>query len=383
MSKNREKIKVLHVIESLACGGAERMLVTTLANLNKEKFHNSVAYLYDNTYFLADIEKLGINVYPIHIKNAYHALPALSRISGIIKKEDVDIVHTNLFGADIYGRIAGKLANARCVVTTLHNLVYESRDSFRNSLFFHRRRILDAITGRLFNKAFIAVSDAVKNSAQRTLGFKNVNLIYNSIDMNVFSPLSDEEKRKVREALSLKQDTFVIVTAGRLDAQKGHIFLLEALSDPRLKVADIKLLILGEGCLEKELKDLAENLGIREKVMFMGYRKDARNVVGCADAFILPTISEGFGLSLLEAMALKVPCIASRTGGVSEIIESGIDGLLVDPAQADLLAGAISELLSDPVRRRSIALNSYNKIAENFDIKKNVKMLEELYEGCL
>ena len=194
MQNDRKKIKILHVIESLACGGAERMLITTLSHLDKEKFHNSVLYLYDDSYFLPELKELDIDVYPIRMASAYRPLAALRGISGVIRKENIDIVHTNLFGADVYGRIAGRLANARCIVTTLHNLVYESTAGFRNSFFFERRKILDQLTGRLFNKAFVAVSGAVKASAEETLGFKNVNLIYNSIDLDMFNPLSREER---------------------------------------------------------------------------------------------------------------------------------------------------------------------------------------------
>ncbi len=383
MQNNHTKIKILHVIESLACGGAERMLVTAFSHLNKEKFYNVVLYLYDDSYFLPEIEKLNINVYPIHLKNIYHPLTALRGISKVIKKEKIDIIHTNLFGADIYGRIAGKLSNTKCIITTLHNLAYESAANFRNRFFFKRRSILDGLTGRLFNKAFIAVSNAVKKSAEESLGFKNVNLIYNSIDLNMFSPLSPDEKKDARKTLGLKQDTIVIVTAGRLDSQKGHTFLLEALSDPKIKGKDVVLLLLGHGCLEGHLKGVVEARGIQDRVIFLGYRREVREIVGCADIFVLPAISEGFGLSLLEAMALKVPCIASCIGGIGEIIENGKTGLLVNPGCVDSLSDAILKLINDSSMRENMALNGYSRVINDFDIKKNVKLLENLYESCL
>jgi len=383
MQNNRTKIKILHIIESLACGGAERMLVTELSHLNKEKFYNVVLYLYDDPYFLPEIEKLDVGVYPVHLKNIYQPLAALRGISKVIKEERIDIVHTNLFGADIYGRIAGRLSNVKCTVTTLHNLAYESTESFRNNFFFQRRKVLDRLTGRLFNDAFVAVSGAVKRSAEELLGFRNVNLIYNSIDMEMFRPLAIEEKKHMREALGVKQDVVIIATAGRLDSQKGHIFLFDALTDPKVKESNIVLLVLGQGPSEAYLKSAAEARGIQDKVIFLGHRKDVREIVGCADIFVLPTLSEGFGLALLEAMALKVPCIASRTGGISEIIEDGKDGLLVDPGRSDLLAHAILELAEDPAKRDYLASNGCDEIVNNFDIRKNIKLLENLYKDCL
>ncbi|MDD5136951.1 MAG: glycosyltransferase [Candidatus Omnitrophica bacterium] len=376
------KVNILHIIENLACGGAERMLITTLSHMDRERFHNTVVYLYDDSYFLTEIRDLKIDVYPVRLKNIYQPLAALRGISSIIKKEKIDIVHTNLFGADIYGRIAGKLSNAS-VVSTLHNMAYESAASFRNGLFLKRRKILDGITGRLCNKAFIAVSDAVRRSAEASLGFKNVSLIYNSIDPDAFTPVTNEEKKYMRKTLGVAEDAIVIATAGRLDSQKGHAFLLEALSDPGVKKTGAVLLILGSGSLEGQLKDIVGSRGLRDRVVFLGYRKDIRGIVGCADMFVLPTISEGFGLSLLEAMALKVPCIASRTGGISEIIENGRSGLLVKAGCADSIARAILEFTGNPALRREMALGGYNKVMKDFDIRNNVKILERLYEDCL
>ena len=379
--QNKNTINILHLIESLACGGAERMLITTLAHLDREKFHSAVAYLYEDSYFLPEIEKLGIDIYPLRVKNIYRPAAALSGISHALKREKADIVHTNLFGADIYGRIAGKLAGVKCIVTTLHNLAYEAPGSFRNNFLFQRRRILDGLTGRLCNDAFVAVSGAVKRSSEELLGFKNVNLIHNSIDTGMLRPLSPEEKKDARKALGLKQDGVIIATAGRLDDQKGHMFLLEALADPKIKDSNVMLLVLGQGSSEARLKSAAETRGIEDRVIFLGYRKEVRQMIGCADIFVLPTLSEGFGLVLLEAMALKVPCIASRTGGISEIIEDGKDGLLVDPGVSVPLARAILELAGDPDGRDRIASNGYDKVVNDFDIRKNIKLLENLYEG--
>ena len=374
------KIKVLHVIESLACGGAERMLITTLAHLDREKFHNVVIYLYKDSYFLPEIEAIGVDAYSANLKNVYHPLAALRSIYGVIKKEKIDIVHTNLFGADIYGRISAKLANVKSVITTIHNLAYNSPENFRSGFFFKRRKILDALTGRLCNKSFIAVSNAVKKSAEESLGFKNIKLIYNSVDLKKFSPLLPGEKKSARESLGLKENTVVIVTTGRLDPQKGHAFLLEALNAPGIKNENVALLLLGCGVLEDNLKDIIKTRGLEDKVIFLGRKKEVRQIVGCADIFVLPTISEGFGLSLLEAMALKVPCVASRTGGINEIIEDGRDGLLAEPGCADSIAQALVKLIGDPGKRRGIALSGYDKVVNNFDIEKNVKMLEKTYE---
>lgn len=383
MQNNRPKIKILHIIESLTCGGAEKMLLTYLKHLNRERFDSSVFYLYKDGSLLPEVEKMGIKAYSGDMDGMAHPFSALSRISDMTKREGIDIIHTNLFGADIYGRIAGKVLNSKRVVTTLHNIAYESAGTFRNRFFFERRRLLDALTGRLFNDSFIAVSNSVKESAEKFLGFKNIKIIYNSVDVGVFKPLSDMEIETSRKAAGIREKSFHIVIVGRLDAYKGHAYLLEALAKKELRDRDFILSIAGSGAREQELRSRAERLGISGKVLFLGFRNDINNIVGCADLFVLPSVSEGFPMSLLEAMALKVPCVASRVGGIGEIVENRKTGLLVDPGSADSLANAVSELMDDQSARENIAINGHNRVINDFDVNRNVKLLENLYENCL
>jgi len=379
MSNLNTKIKILHLIESLACGGAERMLIGHLSYLNRDKFYNVVSYLYDEEYFLPEILKMGIKAYPIHLKNIYQPFRAMKSLISIIKKEKIDIVHTHLFGASIYGRIAGKLANARGILTTIHNPDYELQFVFRNRLFFERRRLLDRFTGNFLNNTFIAVSKAVKETVEKSLGFKNIVVIYNSIDVEELKPLNEEERIYVKSNLGIKKNSAVIVIVGRLEEQKGHIFLLEALSQVELKNKDLTLFVLGQGPLEGSLKKIVKYFNIQDKVIFLGNRKDIRQIVGCADMFVLPSIFEGFGIVLLEGMALKIPCIASDVGGVSEIITNNENGLLVKPASSKALAEAILALMDNPVKRREFAENGYKKVVEDFNIKNNIKLLENVY----
>ncbi len=369
----KNKTRILHIIESLGCGGAERALLTNLTYLNKDKFYNAVAYLYNDGFFLPDLKEIGVKAYPLSLKNIYHPFAAINRIIKIIKNEKIDIVHTNLFGADIYGRIAAKLAGVPYVVTTLHNLGYEQ------SSVFDKRKIADNIARRFCDSRFIAVSETVKKSAERNLKIKNIRVIYNSIDINAFSPLEEQERIDIRNRLGIKKDVCVLTDVGRLDFDKGHNFLLKALTLGELKNKNFVLLLAGNGPAEAEFRDLCVELGIQEKVIFLGRRNDIRDIIGCSDLFILPTINEGFGIVILEAMALKIPCIASDIDGVREIIENGKDGILVKPASSELLSGAIFDLMNNPIKRTNIIEAGYAKIKEKYDIKNKVNLLEDVY----
>ncbi|MFH1478583.1 MAG: glycosyltransferase [Candidatus Omnitrophota bacterium] len=374
------KINILHAIEGLGVGGAERLLTTNLSYLNKDRFNNIVTYLNNEDYFLRDLARFQIKVYPIHVKNIYSPIKVIKRLLNIIRKEKIDIIHTHLFSTNIYGRIAGGIARRPHIVTTLHGLDYEPYSIFRSRFFFERRRLLDSFTGRLFNDSFIAVSSAVKKSAEGILGFKNIGVVHNSIDLDRFKALTEKERLDTRQRLSLSKDDIVLVTVGRLDIQKGHTFLIRALKESKLENKNIKLLIVGKGILENELKSEVKSLKLEKNIIFLKDRDDIREVVGCSDIFILPSIySEGFGIVLLEAMALKIPCIASDIDGIKEIITNEKEGVLVKPSSCRALSDAIADLIENPFKKSDIAESGYLKVKRDFDIRQQIRQLEEIY----
>jgi len=368
----KDKIRILHIIESLGPGGAERALLTNLTYLDKDKFYNVAVYLYNDEFFLSDLKEIGVKAYSLNLKNIYQPFTAINRIVKIIKSEKIDIVHTNLFGADIYGRIAANLAGAPHVITTLHNLGY------KRSSVFNKRKILDIVTSRLSGCSFIAVSNAVKRSTEQQVGIKGIKVICNSIDIDKFAPLDEKERISIRNRLGIKKDTYLLTDVGRLDFDKGHNLLLEALASEKLKSNDFMLLLIGDGPAEKNLKDLCMKLGIQEKVKFLGRRKDIRDIVGCSDLFILPAINEGFGIVILEAMALKIPCVASDIDGIKEIIDNDVNGILAQPAPS-ALSDAISRVIKDENKKTKITNSAYIKVTNNFNVKGNIKKLEDIY----
>jgi len=371
-----DKIRILHIIESLGSGGAERVLLTNLTYLDKDRFYNVVAYLYNDEFFLSDLKEIGVKTYSLNLKNIYQPFAAINRIIKIIKSEKIDIVHTNLFGADIYGRIAAKLTGVSHVITTLHNLGY------RRSFVFNKRKILDIITSKLSGCNFIAVSNAVKKSTEQQLGIRDIKIIYNSIDIDKFVPLGEKERAGIRSILDIKKDTYLLTDVGRLDFDKGHELLLKALALEKSKSNDFVLLLIGDGPAEQNLKDLCIKLGIQEKVKFLGRRKDIRDIVGCSDLFILPTINEGFGIVILEAMALKIPCVASNIDGIKEIIDNDVNGILAQPTPV-ALSEAISSVVKDKNKKTEITDNAYIKVTSKFNIRGNIKKLEDIYIGLL
>ncbi len=376
-------INILHIIESLGPGGAERLMTSTLRYLDRDRFRSVIAYLYDEDHFSDDLLGMSFNVYKLHAKNIYQAPKIIKSLLKIIRDEKIDMIHTHLFGASIYGRLSGWLSRVSSIVTTLHNPDYSPYFTFRNKFSFERRRFLDRLSGNLFNDSFIAVSEAVKESAERFLGFKDIKVMYNSIDPDEFEPLSDKERSEERKRLGIPDGCIALVIVGRLDPQKGHTFLFRALNDDRLKGRDIKLFVAGKGQLENELRREVEALGLQDKIVFLGSTKDVRGTIGCCDIFILPSVYEGFGIALLEAMALKIPCIASYVDGVKEIVVDKKEGLLVEPCSPQSITEAIVHLIENPDKRSNMVEAGYSKVIKDFNIKKQVRLLEDVYSHVL
>ena len=214
----------------------------------------------------------------------------------------------------------------------------------------------------------MAASSAIKKYFKE-IGCKNIEVIPNGIDLRRFENL----ERK-------PHDGFVVMAVARLEKVKGLQYLIEAIG--KLKIVNCKLLVIGDGSERKNLENLTREFGLGEKVKFLGEIQNERipEYLTQADCFVLPSLKEGFGIAVLEAMAAGIPVVASKVGGILDIIEDGKTGLLVEPGNAEAIAGAIQEVYSS--RRFTRAdLEKYNwqnitervyKIYENIISRGNI-----------
>jgi glycosyltransferase involved in cell wall biosynthesis len=165
---------------------------------------------------------------------------------------------------------------------------------------------------------------------------------------------------------------------------KGHVFLLRAIRQLRESgVKDLTCLIIGEGRLEAELKDYAKAAGIEQNVRFLGYRRDIPDLLGLMDMVVMPSLRESFGIVALEAMAMKVPVVASRIGGLEEVVEHEKTGLLVPPGDAAALAEAIRGLADNPEKRRNMGKAGRQRVEQSFGLDSTVQRVEDLYMELL
>jgi glycosyltransferase involved in cell wall biosynthesis len=367
---DRPPLRVAHVIETLGVGGAERLVPDVVRRLDRQRFHSRVFPLDAPLDLQGEIESEGTVVDPVLAPPRRQPLACLRRLTRKLRRFGPGLVHTHLYYGNVMGRIAARLAGGAPVVTTLHNPDYTFEA--RPTLFFRGRKLLDRATGSR-NAAMIAVSRAVAEDFRRHMGWEHIRVVPNGVDLEAFAPDGDDRAAAEWPAAGLR-----LLSVGRLHPQKGHRVLLDAMAGARQAGAQLSLLVAGEGAERTALEAQVSALGLQGHVRFAG-RRDVRPLLAAADVFVFPSLYEAVGIALLEAMACARPVVASRTGGIPDVVEDGVSGMLTTPGDALGLARALAALERDPERRRTLGKAARAR-AEAFDIRTTVQSLEALYE---
>jgi glycosyltransferase involved in cell wall biosynthesis len=359
------KIRILHLITELEPAGAENLLLSLVRNFDKKKFYIVVSYIYGQGTLACEIERAGIKVVDLSRKGKIDPL-LLLRLFLLIRKEKIEIIHTHLVHASIAGRIAGKLAGAKSIITTRHYAYYDKVTSLIN--WIERKTAV-------FNDLFIVISNAVKEYMVIKEKYKpeRITVIYNAVDLCLFD---SQDQSPIP-----KNSDFLIASVGRLHPSKGYDTLLKSMPLVISEFPSAKLVIIGNGIQKEYLQRLCSDLGISEHVIFLGRKTPAevidflRNI----DLFVLSSKWEGFGLVLIEAMALGKPVVATNVGGISEIVENGTTGFLVPPAQPKELSTKIIQLLRDRPIAKRMGVMGRKKVELKFSIKTMIDKLNLLY----
>lgn len=374
-------IRILHVIPTLGRGGAERQLVSLVTNASAEE--HIVCYLREPSDFAEELRGNGHVVVPLKAAGGAKWLKGAAKLSRLLKLYQPDIVQTWLLDASISARLSQILGPRVPLVTALQNPDYEP-ETIRTAnwplLKTSNLLRLDRITARWTTPRFVACSNFVKRSAQQHLRIPEsaLEVIYNSVDPETLRCQPGEPQR-LRESLAIPPDAVVFLNVGRLDPQKGQEYLLRAFQKVAAAAPNAFLVIAGEGPLREPLTALVGELGVTDKVRFMGRRPDVGAVLEMADVFVFPSLFEGLGLALVEAMFKKLPCIVSRIDVLLEVIADRESGLAVAPGSVDELADAMIKLHADPALREVFGSRGEQIAAARFHQKVTVPQWENLY----
>ena len=369
--RRSHRFRVLYLIWSLDLGGAEQVVVDLVKGLSKQDFKPIVCCLSEKGRNASLVEREGVKVFALHKRPKFDPF-LISKLTRLIRNERIDLIHTHLFTANLWGRIAAKLTGVP-VVSSEHGM-----DHWRKRFHLALDSWLTPV-----NKRVIFVSDAVKRfymNRNHSLNGKS-KVIYNGINTLEFQQSFDKET--VKESLGLLKTEQVIGTVGRLVPEKAHVDFMEAIQMLKEERKDIMGLIIGEGELLDKLKKQAEKDHLQKHILFAGFRSDLPKVYQAMDVFVLCSLREGLPLTALEAMAAGVPVVATAVGGIPEVITDGRDGLLVPPSDSQALAKAISRILSDQELRESLVQNAKQKVHDYFSVEKMVYDHEKLYAEVL
>ena len=347
-------------------GGGQISLLELLANIDKTKFLPLVIVSKEGK-LKKEIKKLGAECRVIPMPslrwlNPFHFLAGIWRIFIYTSKKKVKLIHSNTSRATLY---AGPVAKILGIPLVWHVRIP------------HPDNLLDRILVP-FCSRIVAVSRCVKRRFGEFKKIK-VKIVYNGVDTKKFSPGLAEDD--VRKKFQINSKDIVIGAVGRLSPEKGLEYLISAIRDVVNVYPRTKVLVVGNGddryrlSLQAKVKDLE----LSSHIIFAGFYEDMPQILRCMDIFSLPSLSEGFNRSLLEAMACGLPVVATSVGGNIEIVQNGVNGLLVPPGNPEALASAVTELLKDKEKARKMGLEGQRLVEENFSMEKNVEKIERLY----
>jgi glycosyltransferase involved in cell wall biosynthesis len=364
------KIKVMYIFAALPVGGAEEVLLTEVEGLDKKTFDPFVCVISEKGPIGEQIEKTGVRVIPLHrMGKSQFDYRIIRNLYTLMRREGVHVVHTHLYDGNKYGRLAAILARVPCIVSTYQNVYVRRR------LKYHLINwALSAVNDRI-----LAGSEAVKESVMRydRIGAGKIQVLYNAIDPAKFR--GGESGGDVRRRFGIKAEDFLIGVIARLEEQKGHIYVLQAMSQVVRNYRAVKVLVVGDGKLRSFLQERTRTLGLSDFVLFAGTQRPTDPILRALDLFLLPSLWEGFSISILEAMAMGVPVVATAVGGASEVITSGKDGLLIQPGDVGSLTAAIEDSLLHRDKFRQMGKNGKETVIRNFTKANHLAMLQSLY----
>jgi glycosyltransferase involved in cell wall biosynthesis len=385
-----QKIKVLHIITRLDRGGSAQNTLLTCHELS-HKYDVVLAHGLSLESRMTDWEKQSVNrqitegrkrglkdmpIPPLVRRiNPVRDLQALFAIWKLLKREKPPIVHTHTYKAGVLGCWAAKMAGVPIIIHTPHGHIFFGHFSpLVTGFFMMIERLTAAIVDRMVALTAGERRDYIACSVANP---EKMVTIHSGVNIDRFMKLKVNIEGKKR-SLGLNTEFPVVGTVGWLLPIKGPIYLLRAMAEVWQNHPDIHLVYVGKGDLEEDVKREASRTGVSDKVKFLGWRDDIPEIMQILDVFVLPSLNEGMGRVLLEAMASGKPIVASNVGGIPDLVKDGQNGFLVRPGDVNGLSLAIKKLIEDKELRVKMGARG-RTMAQSYGVEEMIRKIDDLY----
>jgi glycosyltransferase involved in cell wall biosynthesis len=373
-------MRVLHLVKATQLGGAERHLLYLLPLLRAQGVDARLVVMTEPSKPMQAMferaEADGVPIERVLIRGNADAT-VLARLVRALRPHKAEILHTHLVHADLFGQVVRPLIGVRKHISTRHN-----DDSFR---YQREMRALNRLNWAGLS-AGIVISEALRAFVIDVEGAPAHKLNVIPYGM-AFTRLSHDallsRRTAVREVWGIPPQAFVVGMACRLVEQKGVMYAIQALKLLHERKGDVRLVIAGDGELRGQLAQLAQGLGVAEHVHFLGWQEDVPALMAGFDVFAMPSLWEGFGLVMLEAMASRLPIVASHVSAIPEIVTHGDNGFLVAPRDPQALAYALELLHDDRQLRLYMGQNGEDRLETHFSPQRMANLTQEVYARVL
>ncbi|MFC1645695.1 glycosyltransferase family 4 protein [Candidatus Omnitrophota bacterium] len=373
-------IKVLHLIKTLNLGGAESNLFNLVQGIDSEQFEIHVGYSFGGE-LEERFKNIGVKLFKFskgsHKIKSFASFAIIWKIIIYILKNKIDIVHTHIFNAHVWGSIAAKITGAK-IVEHVHDSRYLSPADFQKSREFNKQY--------RYVKYFKKVSDMIIVLTKQNYDFildsklydkAQVREIQNGIPILSENNMKTDAQKELMRNLNIKENSLIILTATRISPEKNMELIFHIAPIVKKECPNAVFIISGDGPLFKEFQEKCQSL--EDTIKMIGYYPRIDNLLRISHIFLLPSFLELHSLAILEAMSMKVPVVISNVGCNGEFFQNWDNGVILDPLTNDGWAEAILKLLKDTTLRQSIGQKGYELCKQRFEIKNIAKKIERIY----
>jgi glycosyltransferase involved in cell wall biosynthesis len=369
------RIRVVFCLDNFGVGGSELNAVRLAEQLDRSRFRLSVAALRASGTLLERYAKAGVPVHVFPVRSLYGASAVHQglRFARFLVQERADVVHSHDIYNNLFATVWARVARVPAVIASRR---------WWHTLNRPAHRIACAVGYRLAHRV-LANCEAVAASLvqDERIPADRVVVVPNFVDASAFEPLSGSTREQLLAAFGVPHDALVVGVVARLNPIKDHASLIRAIGTLAPRWPRLHLVVVGRGQSRDELGRLVAELGLADRVHFVGLQPQRPNLHAVFDLSVLPSRSEGFPNVVLEAMASATPVVATAVGGTRDAVINGETGLLVPPGDTQALTIAIDTLLGDPARRSAMGTAAQQRARRLYQASSAVPVLEDLYES--